>query len=94
MRNELDDAAVAALFFEFTQLPACPPHDRMPPEDRGRRELEEPDEIVAAPDMDEFVGDDCGLGFATQPGKEFGRQNRNASPKPFGLSWRAVGLEP
>ena len=58
------------------QLPACTPHDRVPPEDRGRRELEESNEIVAAPDVDKFVSEDCGLRFGAQAGKELGRQNQ------------------
>ena len=75
MREQFEDAAVAALFFELTQLPSAPPHDRVPPEDRGRRELEEPNEIVPAPDMAQLVGEDRGLSFAAQPGKELGRQD-------------------
>ena len=40
--------------------------------------------MVAAPDMDEFVGEDCALSFAAQAGKEFGRQNhaREESDRP------------
>ena len=47
----------------------------MPPEDRGGRELEEPDEMVAAPDVAELVGEDRALRVAAQAGKQFGRQD-------------------
>ena len=82
--DQFEDAAVAALLFKLAQLPAGPPHDGMPPEDRLRRELEEPDEIIAAPDMEELVGEDGALSVGTQAGKQFGRQDhaREESERP------------
>ena len=75
IRDEFEYPAVAALFLELVQLPACPPDDRVPPKDRCRGKLEEPDEVIAALDMDEFVGKNKLLGLVTQAGEQPRRQD-------------------
>lgn len=70
MRKQLQHAGVAALFFEFAQLAGGPAGDRVPPKNRRGRQFQQPDEIVAAANVHQLVGDDRSLRIDAQPGEE------------------------
>ena len=52
-----DDPGVAALFLGVAQRDPHPPHERVPPEQGGHEQLEEPDEMIASPQVGQLVDD-------------------------------------